>query len=51
MPIHCVLMVVWLPVMLTLILSVMFRTAWLVLSGVIWLLLFAPAQALNAIGE
>ena len=51
MPVHGILMVVWVPVTLTLILSLVFRTAWLVLSGMTWLVVFAPAQALNAMGK
>ena len=50
-PLPAVLGVISLAATLTLILSFVARTAWFLITGVLWLLVFAPAQALNAIAK
>lgn len=51
MPLPGVLSVAWIATTFTLILSVTMRTASLLVSGTIWLLGYAPAQALNAVAK
>jgi hypothetical protein len=50
-PVHAVFLVAWIPMTLTMIVSLVIRTLWLVFSCTVWFLLFAPAQALNAIAR